>query len=92
MITPDLTEAIIKIAVVGALAGFLGGIVGSLRSSILGSLLMGAIGGVSLAAIIRISNLDPFTWPLLDAGGGFSYAWSAIGGLLLGYVVTRSSG
>jgi len=91
-LTPEITRAIIRIILAGTAAGLLGGLVGSIRSSILGSVLMGAIGGVSLAVIIRIANLDPFDAAFLDAGQGFSYAWAAIGGILMGYVTTRSSG
>jgi hypothetical protein len=92
MFTPELTQAILRIIVAGAVAGLFGGLVGNVRASVLGSVLMGAIGGVSLAVIVRIANLDPFGARILDAGQGFSYAWAGIGGLILGYVTTKSSG
>jgi hypothetical protein len=53
---------------------------------------MGALGGLSLASNVNISNLDPFNSLILDAGGGYSYAWGAFGGAFFGYVVTKSSG
>ena len=90
--TPEITQAIIRVTVAGAVAGLLGGLLGNVRTSLLGSILMGGIGGVSLAAIIRIANLDPFLTSTLDAGAGFSYLWGAVGGLLLGFVTTKSSG
>lgn len=89
----DMTQIILRITLVGGLAGLVGGLVGSMRASLFGSFLMGAMGGVAVASIVNISGLDPFSPnPLLDAGEGFSYAWAAIGGVLLGYVVTKSSG
>lgn len=89
----ELTVTIIRIAVAGALGGLLGGLLGSVRSSLIGSILIGAIGGISLAAIVRIGNVDPFgEWYLLDAGLGFSYAWGVIGGFFMGYVTTKSAG
>jgi hypothetical protein len=89
----DMTQIILRITLVGGLAGLVGGLVGSMRASLFGSFLMGAMGGVAVASIVNISGLDPFSPnPLMDAGGGFSYAWAAIGGVFLGYVVTKSSG
>jgi hypothetical protein len=91
--TPELTQAVLRVAIAGGIAGLIGGLIGRVRASIVGSILMGAIGGVSLSAIVRIAGLDPWKQSLtLNAGGGFSYAWAAIGGAFLGYVVTKSSG
>ena len=91
--SPEFTTAIIRVAVDGALGGLAGGLLGSIRASILGSVLIGVIGGISLAAIIRIGDVDPFgNVYILDAGMGFSYAWGAIGGLFLGFVTTKSAG
>ena len=81
------TNAILLVAVVGAVAGMIGGVLGSSRAGIIGSALMGAIGGISFAAIFRITNVRP----ILDAGQGFSYLYAAAGGLLLGLVVAASS-
>jgi hypothetical protein len=89
----EMTMTILRIALVGGVAGLVGGLVGSMRASLSGSFLMGAMGGVSAASIVNVAGLDPFAAnPVLRAGGGFSYAWAAIGGVLLGYVVTKSSG
>jgi hypothetical protein len=89
----DMTQIILRITLVGGLAGLAGGLVGSMRASLFGSFLMGAMGGVAVSSIVNIAGMDPFTPnPLMDAGGGFSYAWAAIGGVFLGYVVTKSSG
>jgi len=82
-----VTEAIIRVAIAGALGGLIGGLFASRRSNLLASLLLGAIGGISAAAILRIVNVDP----LADAGGGFSYVYGLGGGLLLGYVVAASN-
>ncbi|MDH4116051.1 MAG: hypothetical protein OEX04_00935 [Acidimicrobiia bacterium] len=90
---PDMVSAILKVAAIAGIAGIVGGLIGSLRASLFGSLLMGALGGLSLSAIVNIAGIDPFSDSvLMDAGAGFSYAWAAIGGAFLGYVVTKSSG
>jgi hypothetical protein len=81
------TNAVILVAVAGAVAGLIGGLLASSRASIIGSILMGAIGGISFAAIFRIVNVDP----IIDAGQGFSYLYAAGGGLLLSAVVTASN-
>lgn len=86
-IDPAVTNAILLVALVGAVAGLLGGLLASSRASIVGSTLMGAIGGISFAAIFRIVNVDP----IFDAGEGFSYLYAAGGGLLLGLVVSASN-
>ena len=88
----EILLAALKVAIAGGVAGIVGGLIGSMRASLLGSLLMGALGGLSLSAIVNITGLDPFDSILLDAGEGFSYAWAAIGGAFFGYVVTKSSG
>ena len=91
--SPELTTAIIRIAVAGALGGLAGGLLGSVRASIMGSVLIGVIGGISLAAIIRIGDVDPFgNVFILNAGMGFSYAWGIIGGFFMGFVTTKSAG
>ncbi len=89
----DMAQIILRITLVGGLAGLAGGLVGSMRASLFGSFLMGAMGGVAVSAIINIAGLDPFAPnPMMNAGGGFSYVWAAIGGVFMGYVVTKSSG
>lgn len=81
------TNAIILIAVAGGVAGLLGGLVASSRASIVGSILMGMIGGITFATIFQILGIDP----LVNAGEGFSYVYSAGGGLLLSSVVAFSN-
>lgn len=84
----DVTnQAIALIALSGAIGGLLGGLFGSRRSNLIGAILVGAIGGISLGAIMRIVNVDP----IVDAGGGYSWVWSFIGGLVLGVAVTTSN-
>lgn len=80
-------QAVILVAVTGAVTGLLGGMLASTRSSLVGSTLLGAIGGIAGAAILRIAGAQP----VFDAGVGFSYLYAAIGGLLLGYVVAASN-
>ena len=53
----------------------------------LGSILMGMIGGIAFATIFQILGIDP----LVNAGEGFSYVYSAGGGLLLSAVVAFSN-
>jgi hypothetical protein len=81
------TNAIILVAVAGAVAGLVGGLLASSRAGIVGSILMGAIGGITFATIGAVLDIDP----ILDAGQGFSYLYAAVGGLLLGAVVTASN-
>ena len=84
----DVTnQAILMIALSGAIGGLLGGLFGSRRSNLIGAILVGAIGGISLGAIMRIVNVDP----IFDAGGGYSWLWSFIGGLVLGLAVSASN-
>ncbi len=84
----DVTnQAIALIALSGAIGGLLGGLFGSRHSNLIGAILVGAIGGISLGAIMRIVNVDP----IVDAGGGYSWVWSFIGGLVLGVAVTTSN-
>jgi hypothetical protein len=89
----ELTQVILEITLVGGVAGLFGGLIGSMRASLFGSFLMGAMGGLSASAIVNATGMDPLRGnPLFQAGSGFSYAWAAIGGVFLGYVVTKSSG
>jgi hypothetical protein len=90
---PDIMLAVVKVAIAGGIAGVVGGLIASMRASLFGSFFMGALAGLSMASIVNISGLDPFNDSLiLDAGAGFSYAWAALGGVFMGYVVTKSSG
>ncbi|HSJ27323.1 MAG TPA: hypothetical protein VLB67_03875 [Acidimicrobiia bacterium] len=84
----DVTnQAIMLIALSGGVGGLLGGLFGSKRSNLFGAILVGAIGGISLGAIMRIVNVDP----IFDAGGGYSWLWSFLGGLVLGVAVSASN-
>ncbi len=80
-------QAVILVAITGAISGLMGGMLASTRSSLFGSTLLGAIGGIAGAAILRISGAQPF----IDAGQGFSYLYAAIGGLVLGFSVAASN-
>ncbi len=80
-------QAIAMIALSGAIGGLLGGLFGSKQSNLVGSILVGAIGGIALGSIMRIVNVDP----IFDAGGGFSWLWSFIGGAVLGLAVSASN-
>jgi cobalamin synthase len=80
-------EAIALIALSGAIGGLIGGLFASRSSNLIGSLLVGAIGGISAGAIMRILNVDP----VIDAGDGFSWVWSFVGGLVLGLGVAVSN-
>lgn len=74
------------IATVGGLAGLLGGLLGN-ADNLIGTILMGAIGGISLSAIVRIANGPSF----YSIGDDFSLVWAAIGGFVLGFAVSRSN-
>jgi uncharacterized membrane protein YeaQ/YmgE (transglycosylase-associated protein family) len=82
----QLAEALAIIGVVGGVFGALGGFFGS-RRGFLGSILVGVIGGISAAAIARIAGVDP----VMPVEGTFSLIWAAVGGLVLGFVVSKSS-
>jgi hypothetical protein len=86
-IEPEIVSAIVRVAIAGGIGGLLGGLFASSRSSLFGSALMGIIGGIALATILRIVSVDP----LVDAGQGFSYVYGAVGGLVLGLVVSASN-
>jgi len=81
------TNAILLVAVAGAVAGLVGGLLASSRANIVGSILLGAIGGITFATIPAILSIDP----IVDAGRGFSYLYAAIGGLILSLAVTASN-
>ncbi len=79
-------EALMWIGGVGAIAGLVGGFLAS-ADSLIGTILMGIIGAISAAAILRIAGASP----LYGVGDDFSLVWGALGGLLLGFVVGRSN-
>ena len=81
------TNAILLVAVAGAVAGLVGGLLASSRANLVGSILLGAIGGITFATIPAILSIDP----IVDAGQGFSYLYAAIGGLILSLAVTASN-
>jgi len=79
-------QALATIGAVGAVAGLIGGFAAS-ADNLIGTILMGVIGGISLAAILRIANAPP----IYAVGDEYSLVWGALGGLVLGYVVGRSN-
>ncbi len=79
-------EALAIIGGVGAIAGLIGGFLAR-TDSLLGSALIGIIGGIAGSAIMRIAGAPSIAY----VGDGFSVVWGAAGGLLMGYVVGRSS-
>ena len=80
-------EALLWIGGVGAVAGLFGGILAG-ADNLLGTILMGIIGSIAAAAILRIAGADP----VYGVGNeDFSIIWGALGGLLLGFVVGRSN-
>ncbi len=82
-----VVEAVLKVAAAGAVGGLVGGLLASVRSSVIGSILMGAIGGIVAAAILRIVNVTP----IVDAGQGFSYVYGLAGGVILAFSVSASN-
>lgn len=81
-------QAIGLVAAVGAGAGLIGALLGGRRTAVVASTLMGAIGGITAAAIGRVTGIP--VW--IEAGAGYSLVLAAAGGLLLALVVglTRS--
>ena len=79
-------QALAIVGAVGGLGGLLGGLLGGAHN-LLGTILMGIIGGITAATIMRIVGAPP----IYEIGDGFSLVLSAIGGALLGFVVGRSS-
>lgn len=83
---PSAFAAFAIIAGVGGLAGLIGGLLGN-ADSLFGTLLMGAIGGIALAAIVRIAQ-GPSIYAV---GDDFSLVWGVVGGFVLGLAVSRSN-
>lgn len=79
-------EAMAIVGGVGAVAGLIGGFIAS-ADSLFGTILMGVIGGIAGATIMRIANAPS----IAAVGDDFSLVWGAAGGLILGYVVGRSN-
>lgn len=87
MFDTPLFDALVRVGALGVLAGLIGSFIGSVRANLFGAALMGVIGAISAASVLRVIGVDP----IVSAGQGFSYLWGGLGGLFLGYVVTRSS-
>ena len=79
-------QALAIVGAVGGLAGLLGGLIAGAHD-LLGTILMGIIGGITVATIMRIVGVAP----VYAVGDDFSLVWSAVGGALLGFVVGRSN-
>lgn len=82
----DTIRALATVALVGGFGGLLGGWFGS-GKRLIGSVMLGIIGGISAAAIARIGGFPG----AITVGNGFSLLWAGGGGVLLGYVVGRST-
>ncbi len=87
MLESVIVETLLKVGAAGALAGVVGSFLGSVRANLFGAALVGVIGGLSAAAVLRVLSVDP----IISAGEGFSYLWAALGGAFLGFVISRSS-
>jgi len=79
-------EALAIVGGAGAIAGLIGGFFAG-ADNLFGTILMGIIGGISLSAILRIAGAPS----IYAVGDDFSVVWGAVGGLILGFVVGRSS-
>ena len=79
-------QALAIVGGVGAVAGLIGGFLAN-ADSLFGAVLLGVIGGVSGSAIMRIAGAPSVAY----VGDGFSVIWAAVGGLILGFVVGKSS-
>lgn len=82
----SIWQALAIVGGVGALAGLIGGFLAS-ADNLFGAALIGVIGGVTGAAIMRIAGAPSIAY----VGDEFSVVWAAAGGLLLGYVVGRAN-
>lgn len=82
-----VVQVVLQIGAVGAVGGLVGGLFASSRANIVGSIVMGVLGGIAGAAVLRIAGVSP----IFDAGEGFSYLYGFASGLLLGYVVSASN-
>ena len=82
----EVIEALFVVGIIGGVFGLIGGFLGSKRK-LVGSTLLGVIGGIALAATARIAGFSP----ILAIDEGFSAIYAAVGGLVLGFAVNRSS-
>ena len=82
-----VVETLFIVGIIGGVFGLIGGFLGSKRS-LIGSILLGIIGGIVFSSLARIAGFDP----VLPVDQGFSAIYAAVGGLVLGYVVNRSTG
>lgn len=83
---PAALNALAIVAGVGGLFGLIGGFLGG-ADNLFGTVLMGAIGGISLSAIVRIANGPA----IYGVGDDFSLVWGAVGGFVLGWAISRSN-
>ena len=79
-------ESMLIVGGVGALGGLLGGFLAG-ANNLFGTILMGVIGGIAAAAILRIAGAPS----IYSIGDDFSLVWAAAGGFLLGFVVGKSN-
>ncbi len=82
----ETAQAIAWVGGVGALAGLIGGFLAS-ADNLLGTMLMGVIGSITVAAIVRVAG-GPAVY---GVGDEFSLIWGGLGGLVFGFVVGRSN-
>ncbi|MGH8927936.1 MAG: hypothetical protein ACRDWH_06265 [Acidimicrobiia bacterium] len=85
-LSEEMIEILFVVGIIGGVFGLIGGFLGS-RRSLLGSVLLGVIGGISLSAIMRIAGFEA----IMPIDQGFSAVYAAIGGLVLGFTVNRST-
>ncbi len=83
----ETLQALIWVGGVGALAGLVGGFVAS-ADNLLGTILMGVIGSIVLASIVRVAG-GPSIYGVGEEN--FSLLWGGVGGLILGFVVGKSN-
>lgn len=86
LISQEVVEALLVVAIIGGIFGAIGGFLGS-KHKLIGAILLGMIGGISMSAIARIAGFSS----VMPVAAGFSGMWAALGGLILGYSVSRST-
>jgi hypothetical protein len=82
----EVVSALIAVGLIGGVFGLLGGFFGS-KHRLFGAILLGIIGGIAAASIARIAGATPG----FSVGEGFSAIYAAVGGFVLGFVVSRST-
>ena len=82
----DVVETLFVVAIIGGIFGLIGGFLGAKRS-LIGSILVGIIGGIAVSSMARIAGFDP----IVPIDQGFSALYAAAGGLVLGFVINRST-